>query len=121
MLNSSQTRDGDGGGQNFATGELRAFVAIRLGGHSWVIDLLPNYELSVGRGAGADVRIDVAEVADRQATLQWNGAQVKLAALTGSNVLLNGRVVAGAELVEPGDEIKVGPAIVQVNITLAPS
>ena len=30
-----------------STGELRAFVAARLGGHSWVVDLVPNYELTI--------------------------------------------------------------------------
>jgi len=51
MLNKTQSDDK-------RPGELRAFVAARIGGYSWVVDLVPNYELSIGSAPGADVRIE---------------------------------------------------------------
>ena len=79
MLNSSQTPGGDGRDSSNSTGELRAFVATRLGGHSWVVDMVPNYELSVGSAASSDIRIDIAKVLPQHATLMWTGEQVLLA------------------------------------------
>ena len=103
------------------TGELRAFVAVRLGGYSWVVDLLPNYELSIGSGPQVDIRIDVPNVSPRQATLMWNGEQVVLDELGGeAGVEVNGEPAIGSNRVSPGDEIKIGPASLLVNITLAP-
>jgi DNA-binding NtrC family response regulator len=104
------------------TGELRAFVAARLGGHSWVVDLVPHYELSVGSDPSADIRIDVTDVKKQHARLRWNGEHVMLSAVVAdARIELNGQAVQSTERVEPGDEIKVGPAILQVNITFAPA
>jgi transcriptional regulator of acetoin/glycerol metabolism len=123
MLNSSQTKGGDGSGSGIAaTGELRAFVAARLGGHSWVVDLVPNYELTIGSDHDADVRIEAPDVARSHATLTWNGAQVVVTASDASaKVEINGQPIDGSGKVTPGDEIRIGPATLQVNITLAPS
>jgi GGDEF domain-containing protein len=122
MLNSSQSSGGDGTGSGASTGELRAFVAARLGGHSWVVDLVPQYELCVGSSPDTDIRIDVAEVRKKHATLTWNGEHVLLAVTSeGGHVELNGQAVASSERVIPGDEIRIGPATLQVNITLAPT
>jgi two-component system, NtrC family, response regulator AtoC len=100
-------------------GELRAFVATRLGGHSWVVDLLPNYELSIGSDPEADIRIDASDVIPAHATLLWNGEQITLKPI-GEEVLVNEEQVQGALRVVPGDEIDVGPATLVVNITVAP-
>jgi hypothetical protein len=122
MLNSSQTRGGDGAGSGSSTGELRAFVAARLGGHSWVVDLVPLYGLTIGSDATADIRIDISDVKKQHATLTWNGEQISVAAASDdAKVELNGEPVIGAARVTPGDEIKIGPAILQVNITFAPT
>lgn len=103
------------------TGELRAFVAVRLGGYSWVVDLLPNYVLGIGSGATADVRIEVPNVSPEQATLTWNGEQLVLEDLGGeAGVEVNGNPTMGSTRVNPGDEIKIGPASLIVNIALAP-
>ena len=104
-----------------STGELRAFVATRLGGHSWVVDLVPNYELTIGSDSKADIRIEVPDVKRNHATLRWNGEHILLTCADGSGVEVNGRPIAGTDRVTPGDEIRIGPAIVQVNITLAPT
>ena len=61
-----------------STGELRAFVAARLGGHSWVVDLVPNYELTIGSDPSSDIRIETPDVQRQHATLRWNGEQVSL-------------------------------------------
>jgi DNA-binding NtrC family response regulator/ribosomal 50S subunit-recycling heat shock protein len=116
MLNSSQTR-----GPNVSTGELRAFVAARLGGHSWVVDLVPNYELSIGSDPSSDIRVEIPDVMRRHATLRWNGEQVMLSCVDGGKVELNGREVSGSDAVTPGDEIRIGPATLQVHITIAPT
>jgi DNA-binding NtrC family response regulator len=104
-----------------STGELRAFVAARLGGHSWVVDLVPNYELMIGSDPASDIRIEINDVRRKHATLRWNGEQVTLTCIDGGNVELSGRQVSGSDRVTPGDEIRIGPAVLQVHITLAPT
>lgn len=102
-------------------GDLRAFVAVRLGGYSWVVDLLQDYQLSIGSDPEADIRIDAPHVSPRQASLLWNGEQVILNELGGeAGVEINGAPTVGENRVSPGDEIKIGPASIIVNITLAP-
>jgi hypothetical protein len=102
--------------------ELRAFVATRLGGHSWVVDLLPNYDLSIGSAADVDVRIGGPEVQPRHATLTWNGEHLWLRDLGAHGHMdVNGEAVRGEQRLDPGDEIRVGPAILVVNVTLAPT
>jgi DNA-binding NtrC family response regulator len=120
MLNGSQTKGGDGSSHN--TGELRAFVATRIGGHSWVVDLLPNYDLSIGSASDVDVRIDTPDVKKRHASLTWSGEQLVLrAAAADCHLEVNGETVVGEMRLDPGDEIRVGPAALVVNVTLAPS
>lgn len=102
-------------------GDLRAFVAVRLGGYSWVVDLLKDYELSIGSSADADIRIDVPNVSPQQAKLLWTGEQVVLTELAGeAGIEINDAPAVGENRVSPGDEIKIGPASLIVNITLAP-
>ena len=102
-------------------GDLRAFVAVRLGGYSWVVDLLPNYTLTIGSDPNADVRIDVPNVSPQQATLHWTGDKLTLCDLGGeAGIEVNDEPTESEQQVSPGDEIKVGPASLIVNITLAP-
>jgi hypothetical protein len=97
-------------------------VAARLGGHSWVVDLVPHYELTIGSDARSDIRVDAPDVARKHATLTWDGTQVTVGvADANAKIDVNGRAIAGSDRVSPGDEIAIGPAILQVNITLAPT
>src|SRR5512139_1133116 len=119
MLNSPQSK-GDGESAKPA-GELRAFVATMMGGRSWVVDLLPNYELVVGSDAEADIRIDVPEVVAKHATLRWDVDKITLQEFGAEDgVHLNGQRITGSVQVNPGDEIDIGPATLIVNITVAP-
>ncbi len=103
-------------------GELRAFVAARIGGYGWIVDLLPDYDLTIGSAPTADIRIDVPGVAPKHATLRWNGDQIVLREEAGaSGTLVNGQTLAVPGTVQPGDEIKISPATLVVNITVAPS
>ncbi|MFI5308413.1 MAG: FHA domain-containing protein, partial [Polyangiales bacterium] len=97
-------------------------MAARLGGHSWVVDLVPHYELTVGSDPSADIRIDVADVKKQHARLRWNGEHVALSAATAdARMDVNGQPVQESAQIAPGDEIKIGPATLQVNITFAPA
>jgi transcriptional regulator of acetoin/glycerol metabolism len=97
-------------------------VAARLGGHSWVVDLVPHYELTIGSDARSDIRVDAPDVARKHATLTWDGMQVTVGTADATaKIDVNGRAIAGSDRVLPGDEIAIGPAILQVNITLAPT
>jgi DNA-binding NtrC family response regulator len=85
------------------------------------VDLLPNYELTIGSDLDTDIRLDVPEVASKHATLQWSGETITLTEFGAEDgVYLNGEIIAGSRTVRPGDEIDVGPATLVVNITVAP-
>ncbi len=92
-----------------------------LGGRSWVVDLLRNYELVIGREPDADIRIDVPTISEKHATLQWDGEQIMLTdCKSESGVRVNGERIVGTNRIDPGDEIEIGPASLVVNITVAP-
>jgi len=121
MLNSPQTKS-DGEEPKTPAGELRAFVATTFGGRSWVVDLLPNYELVVGSDPEADVRIDVADVVPKHATLYWKDGEITLREYGAEDgVHLNGQRITESTRVLPGDEIDIGPATLIVNVTVAPN
>jgi ribosomal 50S subunit-recycling heat shock protein len=120
MLNSPQSK-GDGEQRRAPAGELRAFVATMLGGRSWVVDLLPNYELQIGSDPEADIRVDVEDVVPKHATLCWNGEDIVLKEFGAEDgVHLNGERITDSVKVKPGDEIDIGPATMIVNMTVAP-
>jgi len=102
-------------------GELRAFVATRVGGYSWVVDLLPDYDLTIGRSPECDVRVELPDVADKQAVFRWEAGNLKVTNLgTPDRVLINGEPTDGEGVFGPGDEVEIGAATLVVNITLAP-
>src|SRR5215471_9609355 len=106
MLNSSQSKSV--GDSPRPVGELRAFVATNVGGRSWVVDLLPNYELTIGSDQDSDIRLDVPEVAAKHAMLYWSGEQLTLTEFGAEDgVYLNGEIMAGTASFQPGDEIEV--------------
>jgi hypothetical protein len=113
---SQHPPDGDDGAPS---GELRAFVLARVGGHSWVVDLIPNYELAVGRAADADIHIEGPEVGVKHATLDWSGRDVTVKPRDG-RVEINGEPLDGPLTIAPGDELRIGPATLVVSITVAP-
>jgi len=120
MLNSPQSK-ADGEERRTPAGELRAFVATMLGGRSWVVDLLPNYELVIGSDSEADIRIDVTDVVPKHATLCWKGDEIVLNEFGAEDgVHLNGERITNSARVKPGDEIDIGPATLVVNMTVAP-
>jgi two-component system, NtrC family, response regulator AtoC len=103
-------------------GEIRAFLLVRLGKDSWIVDLLQGYELIVGRGKDADIRIDHPSVREKHTGMKWNGKHIELRIIDGAeDVLVNGEPVDLTSVVKPGDEVYVGEATVLVSVTLAPS
>src|ERR1700753_1669991 len=120
MLNSAQSKS-DGGVVKTPVGELRAFVATIIGGRGWVVDLLLNYELTIGSDGEADIRVDVPDVVPKHATLRWNGEQIVVTEFGAEDgVHVNGDRITGSVHVNPGDEIDIGPATLVVNVTVAP-
>lgn len=102
-------------------GELRAFVLVRHNAHSWIVDLLLDYELVLGSGKEANIQIADAAVRDRHAAILWNGRQITLRLLDGSGpVTVNGDPVDQSAVVRPGDEIKVGGAELVVSVAVSP-
>lgn len=103
-------------------GELRAFVGVRIGGYGWIVDLLPDFDLTIGSAASADVRIDIPGVAAKHAVLRWSADQITLREEAGaSGTLINGGALSADGVIQPGDEIKISPATLTVNITVAPT
>ena len=91
------------------------------GGRSWVVDLLPNYELQIGSDSEADIRIDVEDVVPKHATLCWTGEDIVLKEFGAEDgVHLNGERITDSVKIKPGDEIDIGPATLIVNVTVAP-
>lgn len=102
-------------------GEIRAFVLIRIDGDSWIVDLLPDYEMTIGSGKEADIRIDDPGVRDKHAAILWNGKQIALRVLPQSGgISVNGAAVSQTAVAKPGDEIRVGKATLLVSIAFAP-
>ena len=60
----------------------------------------------IGRGPGADIRLDDAAVADRHAMVELHGDRVVLRALGGDGSHVNGTAVRDAVL-SPGDQIAI--------------
>jgi DNA-binding NtrC family response regulator len=96
--------------------ETRTFLVVRLGSDSWVIDVPPGEELTVGRDADSGVRIDSGDVAPVQATLHWDGLRVTLTHHGPGSTFLNGKRLEGSAELKPGDEISVGPAQLVIGV-----
>jgi two-component system, NtrC family, response regulator AtoC len=102
-------------------GELRAFVLVRHNDQSWVVDLLLDYELTLGSGTDANIVIDDPSIGDQHAALLWTGREITLRVLNSNDsTFINGEPVTESVVVRPGDEIKIGPATLIVSITVAP-
>ena len=68
-------------------------------------------EVSVGRGADADIRLDSPEVSRRHARLRHRRGGIEVEDLSSSNgTLVNGVPVHGRARLGPGDRVQFGPA-----------
>ncbi|MBN1652200.1 MAG: sigma 54-interacting transcriptional regulator [Deltaproteobacteria bacterium] len=107
--------------QNIEGGELRAFVLVRHNDQSWIVDLLLDYELTLGSGKEANIVIDDTSIGDQHAAFLWTGREITLRVLNNNDsIFINGEPVTESVIVRPGDEIRVGPATLIVSITVAP-
>ncbi|WP_373047937.1 ATPase, T2SS/T4P/T4SS family [Vulgatibacter sp.] len=71
--------------------------------------------IRIGRDADNELVIPVAAVSKRHALLRWQGGGGTLEDLGSRNgTRVNGAPVVGVVAVVPGDEIEIGPALVQV-------
>ncbi|MDD9932713.1 MAG: sigma 54-interacting transcriptional regulator [Myxococcales bacterium] len=77
--------------------------------------------MKVGSAAEADIRVDVDGVRPHHATIAWNGEQVSVTPIDGAPVQLNGEDLSDRTVIDPGDEIRIAPATLVVNVTLAPA
>lgn len=89
----------------------RAFVAVRLDGRTWVLDLPEGHEIAIGRDASSTLHVDSPEVAPTHARLLWDGEKLTIREEGGENsVFVNGKRIERSAELSPGDEISVGPA-----------
>jgi hypothetical protein len=99
----------------------RAFVAVKLGERSWVVDL-PKGEHAVGSADDADMTLQAEDVAARHFVLRWDGQHLMLRPERGNHPLfLNGKRFEDATELKPGDEIAVGSAQLVVGVAVPPS
>lgn len=98
----------------------RAFVAVKLGERSWVVDL-PRGEIGVGCADEADMILPADGVEDEHFRLRWDGNRLALRlSKARSPVFLNGKRVDASTELKPGDEIAVGGAQLVVGVAVAP-
>lgn len=92
-----------------------AFVAVRYGDRSWVVDLPRGEAPLVGPGDDSVVRID--GLARAQGSVRWDGEQLTLER-TAKNppIYINGKRLQSRALLRPGDELSVGDARMVVGL-----
>lgn len=101
-----------------AVEETRAFVAIRLGNRSWVVDL-PRGESILGRGNGAAVRLEAPDLPPCAGTFQWDGERLTFTVdEPDPPTFLNGKRFEHTVDLKPGDELSVGGAQMVVGMTM---
>lgn len=107
----AQRMDGDAA----ALRKGAAFVAVRYGDRSWVVDLPRGEAPLVGPGDDSVVRIDA--LARPQGSVRWDGEQLTLER-TAKNppIYINGKRLQSRALLRPGDELSVGDARMVVGL-----
>lgn len=97
----------------------QAFVAVRYGERSWVVDLARGEAPLVGPGSDAVVRIEA--LARSQGTVRWDGEQLSLER-TAKNppIYINGKRLQARAQLRPGDELSVGEARMVVGLASQP-
>src|SRR5690606_17592461 len=98
----------------------QAFVAVRYGERSWVVDLARGEAPLVGPGSDAVVRIEA--LARSQGTVRWDGEQLSLER-TAKNppIYIDGKRLQARAQLRPGDELSVGEARMVVGLAVAPN
>ena len=82
-----------------------------------VADLGDGQTLTVGRSRRAPLRIDDAQVSRQHARIRRRGADVTVEDLRSTNgTWVRGTRVRGTQRLEPGDEIRVGPARIVLGV-----
>ncbi len=96
-----------------------AFVAVRYGDRSWVVDLPRGEAALVGPGDDAVVRIE--GLARGQGNVRWDGEQLSIER-TAKNppVYITGKRLQARALLRPGDELSVGDARMVVGFASQP-
>lgn len=92
-----------------------AFVAVRYGDRSWVVDLPRGEAPLVGPGDESIVRIE--GLARPQGNVRWDGDQLSLER-TAKNppIYINGKRLQARALLRPGDELSIGDARMVVGL-----
>lgn len=110
--------------ENFDDGvpQPRAFIVVKDGDRSWVMDVPVRKEVKIGSAEGSTLRLDASDVNDHHAALIWDGAILALR-VDGekSPTFLNGKRLLGSAELKPGDEIGVGGAQLVVGMAVPPS
>lgn len=93
-----------------------AFVVVRVGDETSVFDLRVEAPLVLGSADDADVRIVAPRIAQRHATLVWDGARFRVRNEGGDGLFVAGKRASGTVELEPGDEIALGGAQIVVGL-----
>ncbi|MBX3270337.1 MAG: sigma 54-interacting transcriptional regulator [Sandaracinaceae bacterium] len=108
--------DGNGGRR---PADDQAFVAVRHGARSWVVDLPRGEAPFAGPDEDAVVRIEGQ--ARAQGLVRWDGDHVTLERTAKSPpIYVNGKRLAGRAILRPGDELSVGDARMVVGLASQP-
>ncbi len=100
-------------------GDDQAFVAVRHGERSWVVDL-PRGESSFA-GPDGDAIVRIEGQARAQGLVRWDGDHVTLERTAKSPpIYVNGKRLAGRAILRPGDELSVGDARMVVGLASQP-
>jgi DNA-binding NtrC family response regulator len=92
-----------------------AFVAVRYGDRSWVVDLPQGEAPLVGPEENAVVTI--AGLARAQGNVRWDGEQLSLERTTKNPpIYINGKRLQARAILRPGDEISAGDARMVVGL-----
>ncbi|MGE0785376.1 MAG: sigma 54-interacting transcriptional regulator [Sandaracinaceae bacterium] len=97
----------------------QAFVAVRHGDRSWVVDLPFGESEFVGPDDGAVVR--VAGQARGQGRVRWDGEDISLERTAKAPpIFLNGKKLQSRAILKPGDELSIGDARMVVGLASQP-
>jgi DNA-binding NtrC family response regulator/pSer/pThr/pTyr-binding forkhead associated (FHA) protein len=107
---------GQGGPSDDASVGSRAYLVVREGDRTQVIDLDEGAEILIGRSSQATVRIDDAQASREHARIERRGGSLRLTDLGGRNgTRLNDETVRGqARPLRSGDLVRIGAAEILV-------
>src|SRR5262245_14594699 len=99
-------------------GGARAYLVVREGLHTQVIDLAPDEEITIGRAAESTISLDDARVSREHARVRRRGGAIELEDLGSRNGTHVGsdRVRAATRRVGSGDVIRIGGAEIIVAV-----